>query len=513
MPIRFDSGGGGGGNSNNSGGGNNKGAMAILLLIVFFVFRKPKIAIPILIIGAILFFMFAPKDSFADEEIQDSGEFAKGCSIDQDIYDKAEVFEPLAAGSDKYSIPKAVSLRKYAPTRRNQGQQGSCVGWASAYAARTIVEAVATGKSPNQVAFSPSFLYNQIAIPGCQGSYTSEALKKMKNDGTLFFSKFPYDEDECSTKPSNSQLREAQRYKIRGYNRLSVGGSNYDVDLEAVKQNIAQGAPVIIAMKVPESFYYVDDELWDPGSRDRRGMNRMGGHAMCAIGYDENKFGGAFEVMNSWGRNWGDDGVFWIKYDDFQDFVREAYGLYPHPKAKTSSTDKFEVEFGLVDSRSGRNIPLRQKRDNLFETKRPIKIDSKFKIEVTNSIECFTYVFGQETDGSSYVLFPYTKKHSPYCGIVGTRHFPKGDENLRADDIGDRDYMAIVVSKEELDYENLNNKINRVAGKDYLTKLNNALGSMQLSNTKFKDGATVAFQGKTKGNQKVVGVVLAIDKE
>ena len=54
------------------------------------------------------------------------------------------------------------------------------------------------------------------------------------------------------------------------------------------------------------------------------------------------------------------------------------------------------------------------------------------------------YLFGEETDGSSYVLFPYTEKHSPYCGITGTRLFPS-DHSLEADDVGTVDVMAVVV--------------------------------------------------------------------
>ncbi|ULT46065.1 DUF4384 domain-containing protein [Niabella defluvii] len=52
-------------------------------------------------------------------------------------------------------------------------------------------------------------------------------------------------------------------------------------------------------------------------------------------------------------------------------------------------------------------------------------------MEVKNSTECYIYIFGQETNGSSYVLFPYLKpgetvsKHAPYCGITGYRLFPK----------------------------------------------------------------------------------------
>ena len=523
MPIRFDKGGGGSNNSGGSGGGNNKGAIAILLLIVFFVFRKPKIAIPILIIGGILLWMGGFFDDVANQNNSNNNSnqpFGIGASIDEEKYDKTMVYEPLANSSSKNQIPASASLLKYAPTRRNQGQQGSCVGWASAYAARTILEAYTTGKSPNTVAFSPSFLYNQIAIPGCQGSYTGEALEKMKRDGLVFFDKFGYDENNCTRKPSSSLLAEGRNYRIRGYNRLSKGGRNYDVDINALKQNIAQGAPVVIAMKVPESFYYVNSDFWSPKSSERRNIDGLGGHAMCAIGYDDNKKGGAIQVMNSWGRNWGNDGVFWITYDDFSTFVREAYGLFPNPRRQASNDNEFEVEFGMVNANNGRNIPLSQKRGNLFQTRSPIKVGDRFKIEVSNSIECFVYVFGQETDGSSYILFPYlekgerTSKYSPFCGIVGTRHFPSGSDALKADNIGNKDFMAVVVSKEELDYQDLNSRINRASGNDYLTKLNTALGAMQLNNPNFKAGtSTVAFKGKSSGTQKVVGVVIEIDKQ
>ena len=87
-------------------------------------------------------------------------------------------------------------------------------------------------------------------------------------------------------------------------------------------------------------------------------------------------------------------------------------------------------------------------------------------MSIKNATECYIYIFGQETDGSSYVLFPYLKqgetvsKHSPYCGITGYRLFPKA-QSMEADSIGNKDYIAIVVSKDELDYNALNNAISR----------------------------------------------------
>jgi hypothetical protein len=515
MPIRFDS---GTDNKNaKRGEGKNKwGILALLSLVIFFLFRRPKFTIPILIIVGLVYYFFflgGNKNLMA----LGTGKFGMGCGFDQTKYDNIKVYEPLASSSNKNKIPASFSLYNYAPKRKDQGAQGSCVGWATAYAARTVLEAYATGKDPNSIAFSPSFLYNQVAKPGCNGAYTSDALEIMATKGSLPWAKFDYDENSCSKKPNANQLSEAKQYKIIGYNRLSKTGNDYDVSLEALKQNIAQGAPVILAMKVPESFNDLDKELWEPTKKDYKYIEFLGGHAMCAIGYDDFKFGGAVQIMNSWGRNWGSDGVFWMRYTDFEKFIREAYCLFPLPK-KTEV--EFDVSFGLVHAASNAEIPLNQYRANLFRTRSPLKKNDKFKIEVQNNVPCYIYVFGQETDGSSFVLFPYkdTKKskskYSAYCGITGARHFPSGVESLKTDEVGSQDFMAVVVSKDELDYKELNERINRIPGKDYLSRLNKAMGAMQISNPKFKlKASSVAFQGKTSGNQKAVAVVIAIDKK
>ena len=46
---------------------------------------------------------------------------------------------------------------------------------------------------------------------------------------------------------------------------------------------------------------------------------------MCIIGYDNYKYGGAFRVVNSWGKQYGDNGFLWIRYNDFKKYVREVY--------------------------------------------------------------------------------------------------------------------------------------------------------------------------------------------
>ena len=42
---------------------------------------------------------------------------------------------------------------------------------------------------------------------------------------------------------------------------------------------------------------------------------------------DDNKGGGDFEVMNSWGTDFGVNGFFWISYADFTKHVNDCYAL------------------------------------------------------------------------------------------------------------------------------------------------------------------------------------------
>ena len=51
----------------------------------------------------------------------------------------------------------------------------------------------------------------------------------------------------------------------------------------------------------------------------KREVNFYSKHAMLIIGYDDNKCEGAFQILNSSGEEWVDEGVIWVKYKDFFD--------------------------------------------------------------------------------------------------------------------------------------------------------------------------------------------------
>lgn len=496
--------------TNNQGGGLGK-LVSFLPLVLGFLIKTPKLLIALIALGALWYFGRGCLNSFVGDTNTEQSNLGRGADLDPKEYDKAEVYAPLAENS-KNVMPERVSLEKYCPTRKNQGYQGSCVGWSSSYAARTIMEARATGKNPNSVAFSPSSLYNQISLPGCQGAYINKAMDVMHKNGVLPWNDFPYDESTCSNKPSRAGYQKMQNYRTRGYNRLTVNGDPQGIDMLSMKQNLAQGAPVVIGMMVGGSFMQgmQGQDIWIPSQNDYR-MRGFGGHAMCVIGYDDYKAGGAFQIMNSWGQEWGRNGIGWVRYKDMEFFTKEAYGLYPMGNAGKQNPTKFQMAFGLVAKNGGSYIPINQVSNNYFETSGALAKGSKFKLEVANSIECYTYIFGMETDNSSYVLFPYTAKHSPYCGITGTRIFPK-DHSLIADNIGNKDYFAIVVTKQPIQYQKINNAINNARGNSYQQKVNNALQGALKQGVRFQsNGKSIQFSTNNDGNQ-AVAMVIGVNK-
>jgi hypothetical protein len=501
-----NSGGGGGrGGFNFPGGGGGLLSFLPLLLGLF----RGKGIIFLLVIGVGAYFLLGRGGCGKTV----SSLFSQsGYNYDPQQFNKAAVYEGLEDDSRKNPLPEAVSLLRFAPQRLNQGQQGSCVAWSSAYAAHTILQAASTGQNPNSAPFSPAFLYNQIGLEGCQGSYIIRAMEYMSKQGSVPMNQFPYNPNDCSRQPGQDLVRQASQYKIHGFNRLTNGDNLQEISVRSVKEHLAKDAPVVIGMMVGNSFMQdmVGQEVWRPAAGDRNMMG-FGGHAMCVIGYDDNKYGGAFQIMNSWGPEWGRDGVGWVRYGDFKTFVREAYGIDPLPKQGAAANIPLECAIGLVNTADKRYISLRNSGTNVFATQSPIRKGTKFKLEIKNATECYIYVFGQETDGSSYVLFPYTPKHSPYCGITGYRLFPRG-QSMMADSIGNKDYMAIVVSKTELDYASLNSAINRSSQTGYANKVNDAVRSMAISPVRYNvTGGNIYFKADANNN-KAVACVVEVDK-
>ena len=537
MPVRMtddpaesdDSGGFQGGDSGGSGGrGGGGGGLFSLLPLVFSLIRGPKSLLLIIALGIGAYFLLGRGGGGCNiggiaQQVQ---QLATGGILDPRQFDKSKVYESLSDDDNKNPLPESANLQKYAPAVGDQGKQGSCVAWSSAYGARTILESARTGEDPNNLKFSPAFLYNQIGLDGCEGSYINRAMDFMSQKGSVPYEQFPYSDKDCSRQPDQQMLDQARQFRMRGSNRLTVGSSTDKIDLRAIKENLSQGAPVVIGMMVGGSYMQpmMGQDVWNP-TQDDGAMMGFGGHAQCVVGYDDAKYGGSFLIMNSWGPQWGNNGFAWVRYKHFTYFVREAYGLEAMPAVGAAAAKPFEGEVGLVQvsfngkkNVAGEYIPLKKSAEHVFETTSQVKRGTRFKMEIRNQSECFIYVFGKETDGSSYTLFPYPRaddptktKYSPYCGIAGYRLFPK-DKSMEPDSIGTKDLIAVVISKDSLNWSSINTQISQNKTADYGARLRSALGSSaQFISADISSKGNIHFKTDA-GTNRMVACIVEINK-
>ena len=225
---------------------------------------------------------------------------------------------------DLRDLPRAVDLSGNFPTPGNQGRQGSCVGWATAYALKSYQERLEEGwEFSDYTTFSPAWIYNQVKEPGpCDnpgdrydcGTFIHKALNFMIDKGTATLSKMPYTDRDYRARPSAAAIQEAARFKSKSMSSVR--------SVEHIKGAIANRHPIVIGMSVYRSFH----RLSGSGSvyNDLSGASG-GGHAVTIVGYDDDRFGGAFKVVNSWGQRWGDGGFFWLPYSIFSDSRLNAY--------------------------------------------------------------------------------------------------------------------------------------------------------------------------------------------
>ena len=137
-------------------------------------------------------------------------------------------------------LPPSVDLRDRFPPAGDQGEQGSCVGWAVGYAARSYYNSQAGGGSRLTAGEipSPAYIYDSIRSPGrsCDsGTRIMDALNLLKK-GAVAYAEYPYDVNRCR-RPSTGLAARASKFRIAEW--LVV-----DTDrLDQVKGELAGGHP------------------------------------------------------------------------------------------------------------------------------------------------------------------------------------------------------------------------------------------------------------------------------
>lgn len=215
------------------------------------------------------------------------------------------------------SLPAKVDLSGFLPGPGDQGNQGSCTGWSTAYAYKSFHEYVERNWSLDNTShlFSPAYIYNQINGGVDEGAYIPDALELMKTSGCATLSLMPYNEDNYTRQPPSAAHNEAKNYKAKSYMSLDFR-NRY-----AMKSILAGKNCIVVGIDVYENFDSYSGGIY----RTIRGYN-MGGHAILVVGYDDSKK--AYKLINSWGTYWGEKGYIWVDYDIFEQITFEAWVMY-----------------------------------------------------------------------------------------------------------------------------------------------------------------------------------------
>ncbi|MEZ5013750.1 MAG: C1 family peptidase [Chitinophagales bacterium] len=253
------------------------------------------------------------------------------------------------------TIPSSYSMQMFTPFIKSQGAYGTCAAWSAAYSAYTTQYAKKMGLTDRNLitalAFCPYYVYNKAnGDNACEAGTSLETILIFMRDYGV--KRFYMPIIGCGTAINALMDDDASHYTIKdayylydppGYptDRSAAAVSDFLLnkpkpDIQKIKGTLADGYPVVFGGYVANSFMNASgSSLWEPTAEERanpgqavidnQGMHQQ--HAMCIVGYDDNKFGGAFLVMNSWSTLWGDNGYIWIKYDDWALFNYKAFWL------------------------------------------------------------------------------------------------------------------------------------------------------------------------------------------
>ncbi|MHB8125066.1 MAG: C1 family peptidase [Desulfitobacteriaceae bacterium] len=217
-------------------------------------------------------------------------------------------------------LPKVVDLRSGCSGVVDQGDLGSCTANAIASGLREYWENQ-TGKL---TLLSRLWLYwEERYIEGTvnedSGATIRDGMKVLYQLGCAPEADWPYDITKFAQTPPEQATTNASQFKITEYHRVT--------GLTTLKTALAEGYPVVIGIKVYESFE--SDKVAKTGivPLPKRGEQFLGGHAVLAVGYKNtnNKGQGFVTCRNSWGESWGDKGYFYLPYSYFNNKVIDMW--------------------------------------------------------------------------------------------------------------------------------------------------------------------------------------------
>lgn len=219
-------------------------------------------------------------------------------------------FSDVANKLGLLQLPPAIDLRQWCSPVRDQGQLGSCTGFAIVTGFREFIEIKQRG---TLTVLSPLFEYYyervfEHTVFQDAGAQIRDGMHVLRKMGATPETDWPYDITKYTDAPPAQALVDAKPYAISAFHRVS--------NRIELKQALSINHPVVIGIEVWDSFE--SDAVANTGIvpiPNFQTETNLGGHAVCVVGYNDAKQW--FIVKNSWGQSWGDHGYFYLPYGYF----------------------------------------------------------------------------------------------------------------------------------------------------------------------------------------------------
>jgi hypothetical protein len=304
-----------------------------------------------------------------------------------------------------------------------------------------------------------------------------------------------------------SLFTSSTKYPIRDYARLF---SN-DNKISSVKRALAEGKPVVIGMTCFPSFSGARG-VWVPNSQNEESR---GGHAMCVVGYDDDMYGGAFEIQNSWGTWWGNEGYIWVRYTDFQNYVWEAYELIEDLMAYQNVAE-FSGAVEIEVKGSSRGMEVEFVNEGYYRTKTSYPSGTDFRYLMNCDKPAYLYAFtATDAANSYYRLFPADGVLAVLDYRQNSFYFPPerpGEIDwMFLDGPPGTEYLVVLFSKQPLDIDAIGRRFMNARG-NFAQKIESAVGSNYIRpHTARYERNRIAYTAQSSSEKAVFGLLLEIN--
>ena len=185
---------------------------------------------------------------------------------------------------------------------QNQQSCGSCVAFGTISALESVIQ-IELGNKLN-IDLSEAHLFYCGGGSCSQGWTVSRSVNYVETYGVPLESCFPYTPRQTDCDETCPDW-ETQAIKLFDGARIK----SFPPEISDVQEALIEHGPLVTTFTVYKDFFAYNSGIYEHVSG-----GVAGGHAVAIVGYDNNNE--YWIVKNSWGKNWGENGFFRIRYGE-----------------------------------------------------------------------------------------------------------------------------------------------------------------------------------------------------